>query len=204
MKDLESAFASTADPSGSTAPCPEAEAIWDAVCGASTPETRRRVVDHLAVCGACSEAWRLAVAAGAAPVQVAAPRRSGPYWLAAAAVLIAAASLWIAIPRGPEPEYRQGTRREIASLVPQGAALARHHFRLRWSPVEPGAIYRLRVATADLDVLATVPNLAGTEYLVPAEALGSLPRGATIVWQVDAVLTDGRRVSSPSFSASVE
>ncbi len=205
LRDLESAFASLADDGRSTDLCPDAATIWDAVRGASPAAERRRIIDHLASCGPCSEAWRIALAAGAAerrPTEAA--RSTSRFWLAAAAVLIGATSLWIVTRPTGTTEYRQGPRQEIASLVPAGASIPRTEFRLRWSPLGTGAIYRLRVATERLDVLATIPNLSTTEHVVPAEALAAVAKGATIVWQVEAVLPDGRHVSSASFTVRIE
>lgn len=41
--------------------CPPSEEVWDALHGAMDPERRARVVDHMAACPMCAEAWRLAV-----------------------------------------------------------------------------------------------------------------------------------------------
>jgi len=205
LRDLESAFASMADDGRSTDPCPDAATIWDAVRGTSPAAERRTIIDHLASCGPCSEAWRIALAAGAAERRPAETRRgTARSWLAAAAVLIGATALWTVTRPTGTTEYRQGPRQEIVSLVPAGASLPRSDFRLRWSPLGSGAIYRLRVATEGLDVLASIPNLSATEHVVPAEALAVVDKGATIVWQVEAVLPDGRHVSSASFTARIE
>lgn len=41
--------------------CPPAAVLWDAVHGALPAERRAELVDHVAVCPMCAEAWRLAV-----------------------------------------------------------------------------------------------------------------------------------------------
>lgn len=41
--------------------CPPSEAVWDALHGTPTPAQRAKIVDHMATCPMCAEAWRLAV-----------------------------------------------------------------------------------------------------------------------------------------------
>src|SRR5688572_10616665 len=54
--------------------CPDPGQIWDAACGLLAAEERRSIVDAVAACGACAEAWRLAVevAREVTPAEVAA------------------------------------------------------------------------------------------------------------------------------------
>ncbi|MCA9488952.1 MAG: hypothetical protein KC621_03495 [Myxococcales bacterium] len=58
---LRAAFASALLGPRDMVACPPADAVWDAIHGAVTPEERQRIVDHIAVCPMCAEAWRLAV-----------------------------------------------------------------------------------------------------------------------------------------------
>jgi hypothetical protein len=41
--------------------CPAPERLLDAASGALDAEERAAVVDHMAICPVCAEAWRLAV-----------------------------------------------------------------------------------------------------------------------------------------------
>ena len=164
---LREAFAADCDepapgsvPSSGEAPCPAPERIWDALDGALGPEELREVVDHVAVCPACAEEWRLAAAfrdelsdeaAGAEesdppePADLAAARgrrlqvRS---WLAAAAVAVLAlgvGGVWWSTsrPGAPgttkAPVYRQGTEQTIESLLPEDRPLPRDQAVLRWT-----------------------------------------------------------------------
>lgn len=40
--------------------CPPPAEVWDALQGAADPAARAAVVDHVAGCPMCAEAWRLA------------------------------------------------------------------------------------------------------------------------------------------------
>lgn len=57
---LRVAFASAFLTSCPTDACPEPEELWDALHGAPDAALRQRVVDHVATCPVCAEAWRLA------------------------------------------------------------------------------------------------------------------------------------------------
>jgi hypothetical protein len=70
---------------------------------------------------------------------------------------------------------------------------------LRWTEAAPGARYSVRVLSKDLRPLAGAEGLERPEYLVPAEALQSVPPGGEIVWSVEARSRDGLRVASPTF-----
>ena len=55
---LRRAFAEDAAESGTD--CPPSARIWEAVNGELDPDDAALVVDHVASCGACAEAWRIA------------------------------------------------------------------------------------------------------------------------------------------------
>ena len=48
--------------------------------------------------------------------------------------------------------------------------------------------------------LASAEGLPSPQFQVPAPALAGLPPGSRLYWQVTAVLADGTRVTSPTFS----
>jgi hypothetical protein len=190
--------------------------VWQAVAGELGPEERRDVIDKVALEPGYAEAWRLATelfeASGgsiatrsketALPGSRAYTIWRSPYFLAAAAILfvgLLGVLVSRSLPPG-EPIYRGGV---IVALTGVEEALPREHFRLRWE-APPGARFDVRVTTEDLQILDTASGLSSPEYLVPAERLAELPRGAKVLWQVDATLGDGSRLQSETFIAEVE
>lgn len=216
---LREAFqARTGGPPPGTA-CPEPGRIYDAARGALPPHEIREVVEHLALCPDCAEAWRLAAAfedeagAGEEPVSV---RARSPWYLrpvAAAATLVLAAlaaGLWwtvVTVPDEP-PVYRAAGEAEIVSLLSEGEPLRRNEAVLRWRLGQDGApegtTYDLVVSGEDLQPLAEADELGEPSYQVPTEALESLPPGAQILWRVEAHLPDGRSARSPTFTTPLE
>lgn len=203
--------------------CPPPDRIYGAVRGELPADEIRDLVDHLADCPHCAEAWRLAVAfeeeaaaegeARALGGRAAHPARSA-WWPAAAAVLVAAlaAGVWWSLGPGAgpgdEPVYRGDGAPEIRSLLPEGEPLDRHAPMLRWTPVPEGnpegTVYDLTATTEALQPVAEVEGLSEPEFPLPAEALDELPSGARLLWRVEAHLTDGGTVRSPTFSTPVE
>lgn len=57
---LRLAFARAFEAGLPTDDCPRAEALFDAACGELPAEARGAVIDHLATCPVCAEAWRIA------------------------------------------------------------------------------------------------------------------------------------------------
>ena len=92
----------------------------------------------------------------------------------------------------------------VQSRVPDAGTLPREAFRLHWAAGPEGSRYRIRVTTEDLTVLATAADLAAPEFIVASSVLASLPAGATVLWQVDAYLPDGERVTSATFVTHVK
>jgi hypothetical protein len=190
--------------------------IWLAVCGALPPEERRDVVERTATDPGCAEAWRVATemwrasqASAVAGGTVAAPRLTTgwpPRWLAAAAVLIlvTAGGMFSLFNLRPGDEFRASPGVVVASLVPADMPLPRNAFRLRWTPGPEGSRYQLRVTTEDLQVLVTVADLTTSEFVIEPVALSGLPGGASVLWQVDASLPNGARLTSSTFITRVE
>jgi hypothetical protein len=209
---LRRAFASYTEPAGGG--CPPDESVWMAVARELPADQIREVVRHIAACGSCADAWRLAHATmeaeGLRTPNVPAPE---PAWrsvwvigpgLAAAALLV----IGVLVERpfdawrigGPSAALRDAPRPAIEPLVEDGAMVDRGAIELRWSPGDPGARYDVRVATADLTVISQVYGLTGTAYTVPADAVAALPSGTRLFWQVTAVGTDQARITSPAFT----
>jgi hypothetical protein len=188
--------------------CPETSRIWDAQAGSLTPFERRAVVEHTTRCPVCAESWRVARELGAqtggAPVRR--PVRLRP-WMAVAAAVLVAMGAWVLIPpvveEGP-PVLREGRVEPIRALVDPERSIPRSSFRLSWSPVAEGAIYVVRVTTESFEPLYTSDPSERTDCLVPPSALEGLSPGTRLMWQVEAVRIDGRRVSSNTFFASLE
>jgi len=214
IRELFAALPPDAAPSDA---CPEPERIWAAVRGELAGHAFRDIADHTIGCPHCTTAWRLArdVSEGSGLAREQAPARSGTrrpgvaWWMAAAAaavVAFVALTLELRRPSEPaiqQPSYRSDVEEPVRSLVPEGERLPRDGFVLRWTGPE-GARYDLQVATEDLQILARTRGLDGTEYRVAEERLAGLEPGARIVWQVEAVLPDGSRLTSVSFAAELE
>ena len=203
------------------AECPPPERIWRAARGELGTREVREVVEHVAACGECAEAWRLARALGEEVAEEGAepaPAAGGrtillPWpWAAAAAVVLAlfAAGLWWSGRPGearrpaPAPVYRQGAEIAIRSEVPPGKALPRDHAELAWSGAPDGSTYDLSVSTEDLRTLDQAEDLEEARYTVPEKAFEGLSAGAKVLWRVEAHLPDGRTVASPTFVSAIE
>lgn len=209
--------AATADSTPDASACPDPALLWDAAHGELDPAETRAVVDHVAVCPACAEAWRLArhldATAGAdavpavleRPARPAASRR--PWWLAAvAAVLVATVGIGLRdvwMPAGPST-FRGGDGATVHPRIADGAALPHDDFELAWEPVADAVEYDLRLTTDALEPVALRRGLEDPSYRVPPERLADLPDGALLFWQVEVVLAGGEREVSPTFEVRLE
>jgi putative zinc finger protein len=216
LASLRAAFTAPAAAAPDPESCPAPEKIWEAVRGELPPAELRQVVEHTASCAACAEDWRLAAELGrqSAAATVTAPGKvlQGRFgrWrpLAAAAALAAGLLLVVGVYRtgilGPgQPTYREAGSEAIRSLVPEDQALPRQGAVLRWSPVPGAESYDVRISTEDLRLVLTAQSLKAASYPVPESALAGLPPGSKLLWQVDAVLPDGTRRTSETFTVEV-
>ena len=214
-EDLRDTFAALSLSAVPRPDCPAPEAIWEAATGAAPAASAAAVVEHTSGCFACAEAWRLARAVAdtaiAAPGSTGSAPSSGAFggrtWiLLAAAVVTVTAGLGVLTLRRSEAPVvmRAGEEVAIRSLVDESTPLARAHCVLKWSEPAPGARYTVRVGTEDLAPVAHVADLDRAEYTVPAQDLEKLPAGSVLVWRVEAVLPDGRRIDSPGFRNRLE
>lgn len=218
-RDLRRAWESAADGDGVTAAdaagCPAADRLWAAANRELGPAETRDVVDHVAVCPACAEAWRLARhlgqdAAATAMAPAGAPRfrparNARPWALAAvAAALVAVLGIGFQQLRTPAPaELRGGDGAALRPRVADGAALPRDRFELAWEPVAGAVEYDLRVTTAELAPVASRRGLEEPRYRVPPERLAALADGSRLYWQVEAALEDGGREVSPAWEVTI-
>jgi len=102
------------------------------------------------------------------------------------------------------PGFREGTRSDIRSLIPEADALPRTRCLLRWSPGPEGTTYNLQVATERLERISEARGLTAAEYAVSEAALRTVPAGARVLWRVETVLPDGSRASSATFRTRVQ
>lgn len=208
---LAAAFRSAAEDSRPREDCPDPERIWSAVHDELPIAERLAIVDHLAECPTCAEAWRLAHEI--VPVEATAARRnwfstfrqSVALQTAAAVVLIVGVVFAIRILRPTSnPEVRDPGTVVLRSELGEGAVLPRDDFRLRWSGGPPGSRYELTVTTRDLDVVVDVRGLERAEYRVDAARLAPLSSGTRLLWRVVARAPDGLTAASPTFEVSVQ
>ena len=211
---LRQAFASRSEKVGTEDQCPEPDQIWAALRGDLPAPARREVVLHTARCPACAEDFRLAAdlveAAGERmPGAQEKPASTWIWWLrglaaAAAMVLVAVGLAGRFGDAQPQPVHRAGEEELIRSLLEPGQTLPRDNFLLRWSGPE-GALYHVEVTTyPDLELVTRERGLETTELLITPEDLVSLPPGARLLWQVEAVLPDGTHLDSHSFDSRLE
>jgi len=190
--------------------CYEPARILRAVLGELSVKENRQLADHARTCGSCALAWKLALEyADEAELR---PKRSSSVWrwLPAAAVLVVAlVAVGVLAPWEDgggtgEPVLRSVGTATVRSLVAEEQPLPGAGFVLRWSPGPEGARYDLRVTDRRLNTLHRANAADATEYTVPESALSGLEPGSIVLWQVEMVLPDGRRVTSATFAATLE
>jgi len=166
--------------------CPTAEALAALAIG-EPADDRDRLADHIVSCIPCSEAYQILARTHAESQKTferGLPRR---VWLAAAAVLIAAAGAILFWRSGRPPEALRGGAAEPASLVSPagGATVAAAPAQLRW-PARAGAeSYRARLFDASGQTVWESGRLATTSAELPSTARERLTRGQTYFWTVE-------------------
>lgn len=202
---LRAAFASVEE--GAQQERVDAERIFDALHGTLDPEERRAIVDALASNPDAAEAWRLArEMAPEAEARHAEPARSWR-WLAVAAGIVLAVGIGWQL-SGParnttEPVYRGVESRSITSALPPDATLSRAQPVLRWAGV-PGARYRVRVLTSDLEVLEESSESEALEYRLSDATMQRINAGSYILWQVEGRIPGDTVIVSPTFRVRVD
>lgn len=211
---LRAAFQSLSDADRREASSDDIDRVWRALDGTLGAEERRELIDRLASDPALAEAWRVAqelhrASGGNANARAASRQPLGGWrrgWLAAAAVLLITVSAVFLFqrPRQMDDTFRAVEGYSVESLIGADATLSRNEFRLRWSPGPPDTRYQVRVTTEDLQMLMVAADLGAAEFVVPAETLASVASGNRVLWQVDARLPGGERISSATFTARVQ
>ena len=212
---LADAFRAIEDSSAADVADSDRERIWLAVSGVLPVEERRALVELMSTNPAYADAWRVAhemwrASQGTAAETLGTPARLHTRWwttpwLSAAAVLLVGTTIGLVSLREQQSgdEFRSSPAYVVESRMPDATALSRDAFRLQWAAGPEGSRYRVRVTTDDLRVLATAADLDVPEFSVPAPRLSTLPAGGTVLWQVDAYLPDGERVTSRTFVTQV-
>ncbi len=204
---LKAAWQVPAERDSPSTACPRSERIWEAVAGELGPAETAEMVEHIAVCAACGEAWRLARELAPKASGEEAPATGGRQarWVPLAASLVLAAGLAWQLGSGSREEpVERGTAIGVESLVRDGAALPRGSFTLAWKPGPPGTLYDLALTTVDLEMVDQVRDLTQPRYRVPASQLEALPKYSKLLWRVEMELPDGRQVASPAFMVQLE
>ncbi|HZW89924.1 MAG TPA: hypothetical protein VFF12_12655 [Myxococcaceae bacterium] len=215
--DLERRFRA-ALPDTDDAECPPADDYWAAAAGELPFDRVRTLVDHGATCARCAEAWRIladvrrdatearAVTRDAPPLRslvggaaARSPLRTRTL-LPLALSAMAAVGLWVVLRPPPvrPPPVERGTamsatvRAESPEVQPARDAV------LRWSEVPGASSYNVTVLTPDLVVVHQAVGVSGREFRLP-EVVRQRAAGTGLLWNVDAVMPDGRTVASPTF-----
>jgi tetratricopeptide (TPR) repeat protein len=112
--------------------CPPPDRLWAGARGELPPGEVEAVAVHLAECGACAEAWRVARDFGTR-VELDAPKAAFPWWLAAAAavVIVAAGSALVYL------------RRPAVSTTPAVAIAPTFTIPIEKAPIKVSSKYAL-------------------------------------------------------------
>ena len=215
--DLERRFRA-ALPDRDDPECPTADAYWAAAAGELPFERVRALVDHGATCARCAEAWRILVdvrraaseagaeasdtpplrsLVGGAPAR---PRLRTWTLLPPALSAVAAVGLWVVLRPAPvrPPPVERGTGSSAAVRAESPEVQPARDAVLRWSEVPGASSYNVTVLTPDLVVVHQAVGVSGREFRLP-EAVRQRAAGSELLWNVDAVMPDGRTVASPTF-----
>jgi hypothetical protein len=227
--ELEARFRASM-PGAPDGACPSAEVLWSAAGGELPPSELAALSTHLASCGVCGEALSLSaeLAAVGKPRTASSPRllalwRRTPLGVAAVGIPALAAGLVLALwwrsappvesPRGPLVVASRGGSADHGAIRSLSAKeQPASEVRLEWTPVERAVRYRVQVSSDDLQPLYDKTVEQGTSLRLPPaveEHASGRPavaggdgasRVGVLHWQVDAILPDGRIVTSPAFT----
>jgi hypothetical protein len=221
---LKAAWRALADGAGPAEPCPPAERVFDAATGASSSEETAAIVDHVGRCPTCAEAWRLATelaeeeqGAAIVPFPAPPPRPELPAepandtwrrYLPAVALGLAAAAGLLVVVSGVDsqddwPVYREDAGPTLATPAPELHA-PRADLVLTWSGAPEGSSYDLVVTDASLGELAAAKGLREARFVLPAERFAGVPSGGAMLWRVEALAPDGKRIASPTWRITVD
>ena len=190
-------------------PCPSADDLWTLTHGELSGTIARPIVLHSSRCARCGAALRIALELAEQTTRAVTARNVLPLRRVSLGLGLAAAiaATVVIVPRLhlPEPgvHERGGAPDAVRSLVPP-TPRPRSGLVLEWSAY-PGAVrYQVTVASVDLHVLFQKVVATGTRVEVPEAALASVRPGGRLIWEVEAILADGRTIKSPAFDLIIE
>lgn len=211
---LRESIAGMAEIVGSDDDCPEADHLVLSGRGELNPSDDEAIVLHIADCTACAAAWRIARDVGPARVPAVHPaarkttlQRTWVRVAAAAAMLlvVSSAGWYLMAPDRENPTvYREQEDELLRSLLVEDEALPRDRFLLRWSAGPEGTAYDVLVTSERMEPLSRGLGLDRPEFQVSEGELGALEPGSRVLWQVTALLPDGRRIESHTFFVRIE
>jgi hypothetical protein len=193
--------------------CPEPAELWDAAAGALPFARSRALVEHASRCADCSEALRIArdvraEAPAEAPAALPLRRRRELPVLAGLGLAAAVGAFLVLRPASPDLATVErgmsaaGTSEALRALSPD------HQHPdavvLRWAAYPGAGSYNVTVLTPELQVLHRAVGVSEAELQIPAAALRQSGTARELLWNVDAVLPDGRTVGSPTFRIRLE
>ncbi|MCX4246776.1 fibronectin type III domain-containing protein [Paraliomyxa miuraensis] len=192
--------------------------LWAVVRGEAERETAARLTERLARDATLLEEWTIARAFAEqatdadereGSTEVAANTRSHRSWSILAAV---AAAVLLAVLVWPAPEdlryepgsheVRSGTASTLRSTV--DGPLHRTDATLSWTAVEGATRYEVQVTTDDLEPVLTARDLTRPTVTIDPARLRALPPGTTLLWRVEAVVGDGTRERSETFTTALQ
>lgn len=183
---------------------PDAEELYEAASGNLERKRRLEIIDHVAKCAECTQAWRIALEVGARSEQAPVTQRPWRFALAASVILAVGLVTYLVIPVDQgTPQYREGVD-PLAPVSAIGSTLPRDRFVLKWSAGPPGTTYLVRLSTADLAPLLDKSDIAVAQLAVPSSVLANVKTGEELFWQVEAQLPNGRRVASHTYVVRLE
>jgi hypothetical protein len=213
---LARAFAAR-DQSHTAGQCPAAEELFEAASGNLERERRLAIVDHVSQCAECTQAWRLATELGVRPTENSAAAggqgssslrasatRTRRFAFAASIIVAVGVVTYLALPLNEgTPQYRDVVD-PLAPVSLVTGSLPRDRFVLSWSAAPQGTIYTVRLSTAALAPLLVRSDISSPELAVPGAALANVKSGEEVLWQVEARLPNGRRVTSETYAIRLE
>jgi hypothetical protein len=170
---LRAAFASLSRDAAFTADCPPPERLWAGARGELPPGEVETLASHVADCGACAEAWRIAKDFGT-PAEFVRPAPAVHWWMPAAAVIVLASGVSLFyLTRAADTPVTPTTA--VVAPAPPSFAI-----ELEKAPVKVSSRYALTFrgsndATKFLAALKTaLAPYERNDYVAAAAALGTL------------------------------
>jgi hypothetical protein len=130
--------------------CPGADRLWSGARGELPPADVQALALHLAECGACAEAWRVARQFGT-PAELAAPAAGAAgftWWLAAAAAIAIAAGATLYVRQGATVAPKPVAPPAFAMAVEKAPVAVSSRYALTWRGPNDGQQFLAALKTA--------------------------------------------------------